>query len=519
MVRNRLFSACAPINQGIKKVSLAKFLSTTASATVIGLTLSACAVGPDFKRPAAPTVSGFTPNALPTETASIDVPGGGAQKFLIGQNISAQWWTLFQSPALNALVDEAIKNNPNLQAAEAALRQADENLKAQRSILFPAVDGNFNVARQKSYGNFGGGGAVSIPAYTTTSASVSVSYAIDLFGASRRALEGTRAQTEQARFQMEAAHLTLISNVIITAVQQAALRAQVAATQSILDAQEQQLSVMRQQLELGGLAEADVLTQLTGVAQTRAQLPTLQKQLDQTTNQLLALVGRFPDQVLTESLDLAQIQLPANLPVSLPSQVVEQRPDIRASEANLHTASAAIGLATARMLPQIALNGSYGTSASAVDQLFAAGTGIWSLTSNLTQPIFRGGELLHRKRAAVAAYDVAAAQYRGTVLAAFQNVSDTLRALQVDAEALKAQVEAERAASENLQIAQTRFEGGSTSFLTLLDAQRSYQQTRIALVQAQATRYADTAALFAALGGGWWNRSQETAANTFEDTN
>ncbi len=489
------------------------------SAAALSLILAGCAVGPDFERPAAPDVNGFTGTPLPAETASAAVPGGSVQKFIVGENITAQWWTLFQSPQLNGLIELAIRNNPSLQAAQASLRQAQENLSATKSVLIPSVDGHLDARRQKSYGNFGGPTAVTIPAYTVTTASVSVSYALDIFGASRRALEGTRAQTEQARFQMEAAYLTLTSNVVVTAVQQASLRAQVAATQTILDAQEQQLGVLQKQLELGGVAEADVLTQLTAVAQTRAQLPQLQKQLFQTNNQLLALTGRFPDRV-AEEFDLGALQLPVTLPVSLPSQLVEQRPDIRAAQEVMHAASADIGFATAMMLPQISLGATYGSSASAFDQLFAASSGIWTLSGGLVQPIFHGGELLHKRRAAVAAYDAAAAQYRGTVLGAFQNVSDVLRALEVDAEAVKAQLEAERAAAQNLEIAQNRYQSGATNFLTLLDAQRTYQQARIALVQSQSARYADTAALFVALGGGWWNRPEnkdDTAENTVAD--
>jgi len=488
-----------------------KIITSAVSAAAAGLILAGCAVGPNFKKPAAPAVSGYTREPLSDVAAAADIPAGGAQNFIAGEGIAAQWWTLFQSPQLNALIEQAVKNNPTLQAAEATLRIAQENQKARQSILFPAIDAGLDARRQQSFNSFGGG-ATTVPAFTVTTASVSVSYAIDLWGGSRRAMESIKAQTEQARFQMEAAYLTLTSNVIVTAVQQASLRAQLEATQAILNAQEEQLGVLRTQLELGGIAEADVLTQVAAVAQTRAQLPQLQKLLAQTRNQLLALTGRFPDDALEAEFDLASLKLPENLPVSLPSELVQQRPDIRASEAIMHAASADIGVATALMLPQIALNASYGNSASRFSDLFSPGATVWSLGAGLTQPIFRGGELLHRRRAAVAAYDTAAAQYRGTVIGAFQNVSDVLQALQVDAAAVRAQLEAERAAAENFNIAQNRFQSGATSFITMLDAQRTYQQARVALVQAQAARYADTAALFVALGGGWWNRTEETAA-------
>ncbi len=490
-----------------------KRIIRAASAAATVALLTGCAIGPDFKRPDAPAESGYTRAPLPAATATADVAGGKAQRFVMGENIAAEWWKMFGSPQLNALIEQAIANNPSLEAAEASLRQAEELLDARKSILFPSVDGNLDVRRAKSYANFGGGGQA-IPAYTIATGSVQVSYVFDLFGGSFRALESIRAQTEAVKFQMEAAYLALTSNVVVAAVQQASLRAQVEATQTILSSQEQQLDLLRKQLELGGVAEADVLTQLTAVAQTRAQLPQLQKQLSQVENQILALAGRFPSQEPGVLFDFAELQLPEALPVSLPSQLVEQRPDVRASQANLQSASAEIGVATALLLPQISLNANYGSSASSIGDLFSAGSGVWSLSAGLVQPLFRGGQLWHQRKAAKAAYDAAAANYRGAVITAFQNVSDVLRALEVDAEAVKAQVEAERAAAQNLEIAQNRFQSGATNFLTLLDAQRTYQQTRIALVQAQAARYADTAALFVALGGGWWNRSQDTAANT-----
>lgn len=473
----------------------------------LAATLSACAVGPDFERPATPAVAGYTPEPLGS-TAASEAFAGTPQLFVTGENVAADWWTLFKSPALSALVEQAIANNTDLQAADANLRQAQELQKAQFAILLPSVDGQFGVSRQKNYANFGGGGAASIPPYTLATASVAVSYGLDIWGGARRSYEGTRAQTDQIRFQMEAARLAVTSNTVAAAVQQAALRAQVEATQSIIDVQEQQLGVLRRQLELGAVAEADVLTQLTALAQSRAQLPPLQKQLAQNTSLLLVLTGRTPDEALGAQFDLAALELPKELPVSLPSALVTQRPDIRASEAGLRSANAQIGLATALMLPQISLDANYGASGSSVSQLFNAGSTVWGLSAGLLQPIFRGGELLHKRRAAVAAFDAASAQYRGVVLNAFKDVSDVLRALQIDAEAVKVLSEAERAAATSLEIAQNSYSSGATNFLTLLDAQRTYQQTRIALVQAQASRYADTAALFAALGGGWWNRPE-----------
>lgn len=493
----------------------------TARNVIAGLTLpfllSACAVGPDWFRPKAPANAGFTAEPLPATTveAAPSTPAGGAQKFVSGAPVTADWWSLFGSAQLDALVSEALQHSPTLEAADATMRQAQELYQSQFGSLFPAVDGSFSQTRQKSVNSFSGT-ATSTPPYSVSTAQVQVSYAIDFFGQARRAAESTKARAETARFQKEAAQLTLTANVVTAAIQNAALRAQIQATEAVLDALNQQLGLLRRQLELGAVAEADVVTESVLVAQTQAQLPPLQRALAQNRHLLLALIGRYPSDALPGEtgntngqgggFDIASIRLPEQLPVSLPSQLIDQRPDVRAAEAALHAAGADVGVATAEMLPKIPLTASFGTTSNDVGDLFKAGTGFWSLGVSVLQPIFRGGALLHQKRAAQAAYDAAGAQYRGAVIGAFQNVADVLRALESDAHALRAQIEAERAAASNLDIAKNAYDTGATSFLTLLDAQRTYQQARVALVQAQANRYADTAALFAALGGGWWNR-------------
>jgi NodT family efflux transporter outer membrane factor (OMF) lipoprotein len=475
--------------------------ATSAKRIVAGLTLplllSACAVGPDFFRPTAPPNAGFTAEPLPATTAEgvAGSPAGAAQKFVSGAPVSEQWWSLFGSEQLDALIAEAHAKNPTLEAADATMRQAQELYRSQVGSLFPSVNGSFSQTRQKSANTFNPSAGPLAP-YSLTTAQVQVSYAIDFFGEARRAAESTKATAERARFQKQAAELTLTANVVTAAIQNAALRAQIQATEAVLDALNQQLGLLRKQLELGAVAEADVVTESVLVAQTQAQLPPLQRALAQNRNLLLALVGRYPNEALpgetttdkagAGGFDIASIHLPEQLPVSLPSALIDQRPDVRAAEAALHSASADVGVATAEMLPKIPLTASFGSS--------------------VLQPIFHGGALLHQKHAAQAAFDAAGAQYRGAVIGAFQNVADVLRALQADADLLRAQTEAERAAASNLDIAKNAYDTGATSFLTLLDAQRTYQQARVALVQAQANRYADTAALFVALGGGWWNR-------------
>jgi NodT family efflux transporter outer membrane factor (OMF) lipoprotein len=471
--------------------------------------VAGCAVGPDFHRPEAPTEAGYTPEPLPAETASADVRGGVAQRFELDRDIEGEWWTLFQSPALSALIEQAFAANPNLEVAQSALRQARENVAAQEGAFYPAVTGNVSTTRQKISGvTFGIPGLASI--FNVNTANVSVSYLLDVFGGTRRQVESLAAQAEFQRFQLEAAYLTLASDVVVSVVQEASLRAQIAATQDIIDIESQQLDVLQHQFELGGASRAAVLAQAATLAQTRATLPPLAKQLAQERNLIATLAGRFPNDPPAETFELSTLYLPQELPLSLPSRLVEQRPDIRSAEALLHSASAQVGVATANMLPQITLTGQYGAISTGNP---LAGLPVWSIGAGLTQPLFRGGEFLHARRAAVAAYEEAAAQYRSTVLTAFQNVADALRALQSDADALSAQVVAERAAADSLDIARRQFQLGAINYLLLLNAEQTYQQAHIALVQAQANRYADTAALFQALGGGWWNRRDVAAAD------
>ncbi|MDR3416465.1 MAG: efflux transporter outer membrane subunit [Nevskia sp.] len=485
-------------------------------AACVGAALvAACAVGPDFQRPAPPQPERYTAEPLPATTASTAVAGGEAQTFSAGGQIPAQWWTLFHSEPLNALVEEALRASPTVEAAQAALRQANENLRAQRGSLLPTVDGSATGNREKIAGaQFGQPGLNSL--YSLFNASVNVSYGIDLWGGERREIEALAAQADYQRFQLEASDLTLSSNVVTTAIQVASLRGQIAATQDIVADDRRQLEVVQHQLALGGTSRLDVLTQQTELASALASLPPLQKQLEQNLDLLAVLLGRLPSQGAAPQLGLDELRLPQELPLSLPSQLVEQRPDVRAQEALLHQASAEVGVATANLLPQVTLNASFGGTNTKLYDLLNPSSNIWSIGAGVTQPLFHGGTLIHKKRAAVAAYEQAVAQYRGTVLNAFQNVADALHALQLDADALQAQNQAEQAAAAALDVARKRYQAGAVSHLELLATERSYQQSRIALLQAQAARFADTAALLQALGGGWWNRDgagQQAAAD------
>jgi NodT family efflux transporter outer membrane factor (OMF) lipoprotein len=497
---------CRPRGRA-KLLAALGILWPTASVTVPALAvLAGCAVGPDFTPPPAPPVSGYTPDTPPAATTSAaDGQVGSVQKFAMGRDIPGDWWKVFHSKEIDVLIVEALHANPNLQAAQATLWQAKENLYASAGALFPSANGVASATREQfSPAEFGQPGGPQI--FNLYQATVNVSYTPDVFGGVRRQIEANAALTEYQRFELEAAYLVLTANVATAAIQEASLRGQIEATQEIIKAESDQLTVVRNQFDAGAATRADVLQQESEVAATEATLPPLQKQLEQQRHLLLTLIGHFPNEAGHDHVTLGVLHLPTSLPVSLPSQLVEQRPDIRAAQAQLHQASALIGVAIANRLPQLSLTAQYGNLALTPAALFAPGAAIWTIGGSITQPIFQGFTLLHQERAAKAAYEVADAQYRNTVLTAFQNVADALRALQLDAATLRAQQHSVRVASETFDLTRGQYRLGAITYVVLLNAQRSYQQARLALVTAQAARFADTAALFAALGGGWWNR-------------
>ncbi|MEM5406118.1 MULTISPECIES: efflux transporter outer membrane subunit [Paraburkholderia] len=488
-----------------------KTLTRAAWITVL-IALSGCTVGPDYHTPAPPATGTYTSTPLPDQTASAPGASGVPQQFMAGQDIPAQWWTLYHCEPLDALIREALANSPNVAAAQAALRQAGENLRAQMgTTLYPSVDAKANATREKFNGvTFGEPQLTEL--LNLYNASVNVSYNLDVFGGGRRELESLRSQVDYQGFQLQAAYLALSANIVTAAIKEASLREQIDATARIADDEDAQLRIMRQQLALGGVSRAAVLAQETLVAQTRATLPPLHQSLDQTRHQLAVLAGKPPSNTDVPDFRMSMFTLPQALPVSVPSSLVRQRPDILAADATLHQASAQVGVATANMYPQLTLSASYGPQALTPAGLLKYADMIWSFGAGITQPIFHGGQLSAQKRAAEAAFDAANAQYRQTVLLAFQNVADTLRALEHDATGLSAQTQAWRAASDSLDLTRGQFRIGGVSYLALLDAQRQYQQTVVNLAQAQAARYADTAALFQALGGGWWNDTATSQA-------
>ena len=485
-------------------------MTRIAMGTLLCMAAAGCAVGPDFQRPAAPAVKGYT--STPSEpTVATPVEGGQSQRLAEGQEISAQWWTMFGSSALNELVEAALKANPDLQSADAALRVAQENLAAARGGFCPSVDAQGTSTRQKTAEVIASPLASGDLLYSLHTAQVTVSYAPDIFGGLRRQVEATAAEAEAARFQREAAYLTLTSNVVAAAIQEAALRAQINATHEAIMSASKLLDAVRKQRQAGQLGAADVAAQESALAQIEATLPPLEKQLAQQRDLITVLAGRFPSEEIAQRFDLESLRLPGELPLSVPSRPVEQRPDIPAAEAQLHAASAQVGVATAARLPSITLSANLGSTALTLSKLFTSGTGFWGLTGGIAQPIFRGGTLMHQQRAAEAAYDQAASQYRSTVLTAFQNVADTLHAISADAKALQTANRAEEAARKSLTIAQRQWTLGLIAYPAVLQAEQAYQQALVNVAQARAGRLADSVALLQALGGGWWNREASDA--------
>jgi len=487
-------------------------MRTRALISLAALLLGACAVGPNFKRPAPPAASDYGSASAPAQTKGSEGPDSATQRFVADLDIPGQWWTLFQSPALSQLVSDGFKANPDVHAAEAALRQAHELYLAQRGALLPSLQGGASATRSSvPTATLTPTTVSSAQTYSLYTAQLSLSYALDVFGGTRRTIEAAKAQEEVSHFQLEAAYVSLSTNIVLSAVQEASLRGQIAATERLLALQRQITETVRGQRALGTASELDLLNQLASEAQTAATLPPLQKQLGQTRDALTALLGRLPSEEQAEQFQLQDLTLPTDLPVSLPSKLVNQRPDVRAAEENMHAASAQVGVALADMLPQFTLTADTGSTALTLGHLFSPYTGFWDLGASLSQTLFQGGALVHRHRAAEAALDQAGAQYRSTVITACQNVADTLKALQTDADALNADAASDEATKATLDLAQQQFGLGSISLVALLNAEQAWQQAEINLIQARANRYADTVALFQALGGGWWNLKGETS--------
>jgi NodT family efflux transporter outer membrane factor (OMF) lipoprotein len=467
--------------------------------------LAGCTKGPRYQAPAPPTVTTYTPDPQPVSTVSSSGAAGAAQQIHSTAEISAQWWTLFQSPSLDRMVRDALAHSPTVTQAVARLKEAQEEANARTGATkYPSVTANASVVGQQINLAAYGIPINNPPPFALLNGSVAVSYALDIFGANRRLIEGLNAQAAYQNSELRAARLMLVGNVVSAAIRQAQLHAQIAQTQQMIALQEKTLQITEDRYAAGGTSEYDVQSQRTALAQMKASIPSLQQQVDIVNHQLAALMGKTPAEASVDQIRLEDLHLPEELPVSLPSAIVRQRPDIFAAEALLHQASANVGVATANLYPQITLSASGG----AIGTSFANGGPVWNAGMSLAQPIFNGGALRAERRKAVAAYDEAGAAYQQTVLQAFQQVADTLRAIEHDAQLLKDRSEAVDHADATYRIASQNFGAGGISELSLLDAQRQQLQTVLDRTTSQAARYSDSATLFQALGGGWWNDTQ-----------
>ena len=486
-------------------------LNAGATALALSMLLASCAVGPDFLHPAAPDVAGYTREPLAPRTSSTDAPGGRSQHFVAGRDIPQEWWALFKSPALNALVKQSLANNPTLQSAIATLRAAKEQVYAQEGKFFPLVEANFNPTYQRTSGALAPIPASGANIFALDTAQVQVSYTLDVWGLNRRTVESLQAQADNQRFQVEAAYLTLTANVVVAAITEASLRGQIDATNELIATNTKMLDILRHQLDAGYANRNDVAVQEASLAQVKATLPPLRKALAQERDLLAALAGIYPSQGPRQTFRLTDLKLPLDLPVSLPSHLIEQRPDVRAAQEQLHSASAQIGIATANLLPSFTINANAGFMNTALAHLLAPQNLFWLVAGNATQTIFDGGTLLHLLEGAKDTYNAAAWSYRGTVITAVQNVADSLRALQNDADALRAARDFERAAKISFDLARQQMQTGNANVLLLLTAQQTYLQSVIQVVQARAPAFPTRrpcSRRLAAVGGTALNRQR-----------
>lgn len=488
---------------------------------ILSFCLSTCKLGPNFSPPLAPGIPDYIESARPLKkTARIKSAGksGVSQRFQLGKTISAQWWQAFHSPELNALIEAAFAHSPNLEAAKAALIQAQENYRVQTGALYPNVNVSGFAERMRfNPAMFGANtssplGTFFARTFYLFNVNAAVSYTFDVFGGVRRQIEASGAQVDYQAYEWEAALLALSANIVTTSITIASLQAQIQATHRLIKAQEETVNILKQQFSLGGIAQSDVLLQATQLAQTQALLPPLQQQLMQSEHALASLAGELPSENKLPHFALDKLHLPQNLPISCPSWLVQQRPDIKEAEALVHAATAQVGVATANLFPQITLNSNYGQESIQAGTLFLGQNKLWNVTNTFSQTLFNGGALLAKRRAAIAVLEQSLASYKQTILQAFQNVADTLRALENDAELLRTQKIAENSARQSLQVSREQYRLGGINYATLLIAERAYQQAVVNRIQAQAARFSDTAALFQALGGGWWNRCTENCS-------
>ena len=468
-----------------------------------------CAVGPDFTRPKAPQVERYTREESPTSTKPAE---GKVQSFKQGAEVVPDWWRLFNSPAIDTVVKEALVNNHSLQAAQASLRQSQDLLRAGYGIFYPQLNADAGASRQK-IASATTGGKVPSSIFNLFTLSATVSYALDVFGGERRAVESLGAQVDFQRAAVLATYITLSGNIVNTMIAQAGYYEQIKATEQLIDQQREQIKITEAQAQAGIIPYSNLLSLKSQLASFEATIPALRQKIDQTHHLLAALAGHTPAEWDAQQVELAVLTLPGELPVTLPSQLVRQRPDILAAEAQLHSASADIGVATAALFPSFTLNGAFGASSNTSNNLFKKNSEFWNVGANITAPLFRGGTLWYGREAAINAYQLSLASYRQSVLSAFAQVADALRALEHDAETLQAQSEALATAEEALNLIQTNYTAGTVNYVQVLIAVGLYNQAKIGYIQALAQRYQDTVGLYVALGGGWWNDQESVLGN------
>jgi NodT family efflux transporter outer membrane factor (OMF) lipoprotein len=477
--------------------------------TAATLVLAGCAVGPNFHTPAPPAADRYTPAPLPDH-----IDGAGGQRFAPGAGVEAQWWRQFGSDKLNALEDRALRANPDLMAADAALRQARELYLAQRAALWPTVGLAANGDRFKNPAYLASPLSSNANDYTLFQGQLNLAYTVDVFGGLHRQVESAAAQAENQRYQTDAAYLTLTANVAAAALQIAGLNAQLQAANDAVAADQRTLELTQRQQRLGQATTADVAAAQAALDQAEGAAPPLRKAIDAQVDLLAVLTGRTTEAApVVHDLTLAEFRLPPTLPVSLPADLVRQRPDILAAEANLHVASAGVGVAMAARLPTFTLNASAGGASSQLLTLLTNGNSLWSVGGDVAQTVFDAGALKHRQVAAEAALDQAKDQYRSTVLVALQGVADVLQAIVEDGEADQHADAAAAASAQSLRLAQQQYRVGETGVLPVLAAQATLAQANAALAQTRAARYADTVALYQALGGDWQSDPRRQAAD------
>lgn len=481
----------------------------TRASVLISVVLAGCTVGPNFTPPPAPSDNAY--NA--TAAAPPVIKGEPAQRIAVGERIASDWWALYKSPALDALVKQAIERNRDLAVAHANLGAAQDVAAAARGGLFPQLDLGASAERQRlSFAAFG----LKMPAATFNVFSVgpTVSYSLDPFGRNRRLVEEREAQTDVAQYQVTAAYLSVTGNAITDAIEIAALNAQIAAANDVIADDSNLLALVQRSVTAGSATELDVESARSQLAADRTLVPPLEQRLSITRHVLTVLVAETPGTWTSPDFNLESLTLPVDVPVSLPSALVHQRPDILAAEAELHAASAEIGVATAQLYPDITLTASVEQIASVPHLLLTAGSNVWNFGAGVTAPLFHGGALLAQKHAAEQNFESARASYQQVVLQSFAQVTDALDALSHDTQLLGEQRAALASSRRSLDLTRRAYEAGEVALLQVLDASRLYQRARLGYAQVEAQRYLDTAELFLAMGGGWWEGRDISAAGT-----